>query len=204
MPMRFGLFLLLTLLAVCSRNGIHAQAAYDTTIVHRDGRVMTIHIEGSDTTVLVVNPEVIVKARPVFADDEEYRHYMRYRRYATRVLPYAIEGIRMYNDYLSHTEGLNRRKAKRYAKSVQKDARDEFIEPLKNLSRTEGRILVKMIERHLDTPMYDILRDVRGNWTAVKWQTLGKMYGYDLKEGYRAGQDRILDMVLQDFEINIR
>jgi hypothetical protein len=164
---------------------------------------MTIRIRGNDTTVLVVNPEVVVKARPVFADDEEYRHYMRYRRYATRVLPYAIEGIRMYNNYLRETEGLKKGKARKYAKTIQKDAKEEFTDPLKNLSRTEGKILVKMIERHLNTPMYDVLQDVRGNWTATKWQTLGRMYGYDLKEGYRPGQDKILDMILQDFEITV-
>jgi hypothetical protein len=202
--MRFACLFPLVLFLVMLSSGVRAQATYDTTIVHRDGRVMTIRIRGNDTTVLVVNPEVVVKARPVFADDEEYRHYMRYRRYATRVLPYAIEGIRMYNNYLRETEGLKKGKARKYAKSIQKDAKDEFTDPLKNLSRTEGKILVKMIERHLNTPMYDVLRDVRGSWTATKWQTIGRMYGYDLKEGYHAGQDKIMDMILQDFEITVQ
>jgi hypothetical protein len=201
--MRFACPLSLFIFLVMLSSGVKAQATYDTTIVHRDGRVMTIRIRGNDTTVLVVNPEVVVKARPVFADDEEYRHYMRYRRYATRVLPYAIEGIRMYNNYLRETEGLKKGKARKYAKTIQKDAKEEFTDPLKNLSRTEGKILVKMIERHLNTPMYDVLQDVRGNWTATKWQTLGRMYGYDLKEGYKPGQDKILDMILQDFEITV-
>lgn len=202
--MRFASLLPFVLFLVMLSSGVRAQATYDTTIVHRDGRVMTIRIRGNDTTVLVVNPEVVVKARPVFADDEEYRHYMRYRRYATRVLPYAIEGIRMYNNYLRETEGLKKGKARKYAKTIQKDAKDEFTDPLKNLSRTEGKILVKMIERHLNTPMYDVLRDVRGSWTATKWQTVGRMYGYDLKEGYHAGQDKIMDMILQDFEITVQ
>jgi hypothetical protein len=202
--MRFACLLPLFLFLMTLSSGVRAQATYDTTIVHRDGRVMTIRIRGNDTTVLVVNPEVVVKARPVFADDEEYRHYMRYRRYATRVLPYAIEGIRMYNNYLRETEGLKKGKARKYAKTIQKDAKAEFTDPLKNLSRTEGKILVKMIERHLNTPMYDVLRDVRGSWTATKWQTLGRMYGYDLKEGYQPGQDKILDMILQDFEITVQ
>ena len=202
--MRFACLFPVFLFLLMLPSGARAQATYDTTIVHRDGRVMTIRIRGNDTTVLVVNPEVVVKARPVFADDEEYRHYMRYRRYATRVLPYAIEGIRMYNNYLKETEGLKKGKARKYAKTIQKDAKDEFTDPLKNLSRTEGKILVKMIERHLNTPMYDVLRDVRGSWTATKWQTIGRMYGYDLKEGYHAGQDKIMDMILQDFEITVQ
>ena len=164
---------------------------------------MRIHIDGSDTTIVATIPEVVIKAPPVFNDDEQYRQYMRYRRYAMDVLPYAIESIKLYRRYQEETEGMKNGKAKKYAKSIQNDVKDEFTDPLKNLSRTQGKILVKMIERHLHTPTYEILKDVRGTFNAMKWQTIGKLYGYDLKEGYIPGQDPILDMVLRDFELNI-
>ncbi len=78
------------------------------------------------------------------------------------------------------------------------------MDHLKDLSRTQGKVLVKMIERKLNTPMHTVLRDVRGSFTATKWQTIGKLYGYDLKEGYQPGKDPILDLVLRDFEINVQ
>jgi len=176
---------------------------YDTTIVYTDGRVMRVRIEGTDTIVVAAMPEVVIKAPPVFADDEEYRQYMRYKRYAMDVLQYAIEGIRLYREYQRETQDMKKGQAKKYAKNIQKDAREDFTDPLKNLSRTQGKILVKMIENHLDMPMYDVLRDVRGGFTATKWQTVGRLYGYDLKEGYIPGKDRILDMILNDFELDI-
>ena len=179
------------------------EAFHDTTIVHPDGRVMTIRITGTDTIRLATIPEVIVKAPPVFANDEEYRQYMRYRRYALEVLPYAMESIRLYRKYQKETAGMSDRKARQYAKTLQNDAKDEFTDKLKDLSRTQGKILVKMIERHLNTPVYTVLKDVRGGFQATKWQTIGKLYGYDLKEGYKPGQDRVLDMILDDFEITI-
>jgi hypothetical protein len=177
---------------------------YDTTIVHLDGRVMRVQISGTDTIVVATIPEVIIKAPPVFANDEEYRQYMRYRRYAMDVLPYAIESIRLYRKYQEETDGLRRGKAKKYAKTIQKDVKEDFTDPLKNLSRTQGKVLVKMIERHLNTCTYDVLKDVRGGFTATKWQMVGRLYGYDLKEGYHPGEDRILDMILNDFEITIQ
>ncbi len=180
-----------------------SEVVYDTTIVHHDGRVMRVRITGTDTIVVATIPEVVIKAPPVFSNDEEYRQYMRYRRYAMEVLPYAIESIRMYRKYEAETEGLKRGKARKYAKTIQKEVKEEFTDPLKDLSRTQGKILVKMIERHLSTPMYDVLKDVRGGFTATKWQTVGKLYGYDLKEGYTPGKDPILDMILRDFEINV-
>jgi hypothetical protein len=181
-----------------------SEATYDSTIVHQDGRVMRVRIVGTDTIVVATIPEVVIKAPPVFSHDEEYRQYMRYRRYAMEVLPYAIESIRLYRKYERETQGMKPAKAKKYAKTIQKEVKDDFTDPLKNLSRTQGKILVKMVERHLHTPMYDVLKDVRGGLTAMKWQTVGKLYGYDLKEGYAPGQDRVLDMILNDFEINIK
>lgn len=177
--------------------------SYDTTYFYPDGRVLQVRIEGNDTIVLASIPEVVIKAPPVFADDEEYRQYMRYKRYAMEVLPYAMEGIRLYREYQRETEDMKKGQAKKYAKNIQKDVRDVFTDRLKDLSRTQGKILVKMIENHLDMPMYDVLRDVRGGFTATKWQTVGRLYGYDLKEGYIPGKDRILDMILNDIELNI-
>jgi hypothetical protein len=177
---------------------------YDTTIVHHDGRVMRVRIAGSDTVVVATIPEVVVKAPRVFANDEEYRQYMRYRRYATQVLPYAIESIKLYRRYEQETTGMTRNQAKRHAKKIQKEVKEDFTDPLKDLTRTQGKILVKMIERHLDTSMYEVLKSVRGTFTATKWQAVGKLYGYDLKEGYHPGEDKVLDLILSDFEITVK
>ena len=176
---------------------------YDTTIIYNDGRVMRVRIQGNDTIVVAHIPEVVVKAPPVFADDEEYRQYMRYKRYATEVLPYAIESIKLYRKYERDTQGMRKGQARKYAKTLQKEVKEDFTDPLKDLTRTQGKILVKMIERHLDTSMYEVLKSVRGTFTAAKWQTVGKLYGYDLREGYNPGEDKVLDMILGDFEITV-
>lgn len=197
------IFLMLSALIGVSPAHAQTEMAYDTTIIYQDGRILRVRIQGSDTVVVATIPEVVIKAPPVFANDEEYRQYMRYRRYAMEVLPYAIESIKLYRKYQRETEDMKRGKAKRYAKDLQKDVKDDFTDQLKNLSRTQGKILVKMIERHLNTTTYTVLKDVRGGFTATKWQTIGRLYGYDLKEGYTPGQDRILDMILNDFEINV-
>ena len=197
------IYLFLLILSALAKDSFGQSTEYDTTYVYPDGRVFRITINGSDTIAVAQIPEVVVKAPPVFADDEEYRQYMRYKRYATDVLEYAIESIRLYRKYQRETEGMKNNQAKRYAKDIQKDVKEDFTDHLKNLSRTQGKILVKMIENHLHMPMYDVLHEVRGGFTATKWQTIGRLYGYDLKEGYTPGEDRVLDMILKDFELNI-
>lgn len=201
---RVFVHLVVLLLGCLSQDALgQATMGYDTTIIYQDGRVLRVRINGGDTLVVASIPEVVIKAPPVFANDEQYRQYMRYRRYAMDVLPYAIQSIKLYRKYERDTENMKRGQAKRYARNIQKDVKDDFTDPLKNLSRTQGKILIKMIERHLNTTTYNVLRDVRGGFTATKWQTIGRLYGYDLKEGYTPGQDHILDMILNDFEITV-
>jgi hypothetical protein len=196
-------YLFMLTLCALAQDSFGQATEYDTTMFYPDGRVFRITIKGTDTIAVAQIPEVVVKAPPVFADDEEYRQYMRYKRYAATVLPYAIESIRLYRKYQRETADMKKGEAKRYAKDIQKDVKEDFTDHLKNLSRTQGKILVKMIENHLQMPMYDVLHDVRGGFTATKWQTIGRLYGYDLKEGYTPGEDRVLDMILQDFELTI-
>ena len=176
----------------------------DTTLHQRiiDGEIVTAKIENGDTLIVANLSEASVTSFRTFNSDTEYRRYMKYRRYALQVYPYAVESIRLFREVEKETLDMKKGKRKRYIKTIQKDVREEFTDPLKNLSRTQGKILIKMIERELDTPMYFLLKDLRSGWQASKWQTVGKMYGYDLKEGYVPGEDPILDAVLQDFDIS--
>jgi len=168
-----------------------------------DGEVLYYRVENGDTLLLADLADVSVTSFRNFDSDTDYRRYLKYRRYASSVYPYAVEAVKLFKEVRDETEGLKKRKRKRHVRHLQKDLKEDFTDPLKDLSRTQGKILVKMIERKLDLPMYDLLKGLRGGLTAGKWQTVGKLYGYDLKEGYLPGEDPILDAVLQDFEINI-
>lgn len=120
------LFLLISLTCLITITGQvfgQSEVAFDTTIVHQDGRVMRIRINGTDTVVVATMPEVVIKAPPVFSNDEEYRQYMRYRRYAMDVLPYAIESIRLYRKYEAETEGMKTERLRNMPKPSKRTSR---------------------------------------------------------------------------------
>lgn len=167
-----------------------------------DGEIVTARIENGDTLLMSLLDTVSVTSFRTFHSDTEYRRYMKYRRYAMQVYPYAVESIKVFREVERDTEGLKKRKRRKHVRRLQKNLKDEFTDPLKNLSRTQGKILIKMIENELDTTMFDLLKGVKSGFAAAKWQTVSKLYGYDLKEGYIPGDDPILDAVLQDFDIS--
>lgn len=181
---------------------VRAQDGYITKQVKFDGRFYTAMISATDTIILQQLDDVSISAPRTFADYEEYRKYVRYRRYAQKVYPYAVEAIKIFRELEENSKELSERKRKKMIKKLNKDLKREFSDPLKNLTRTQGYILVKMIERELDTPMYSLVKDLKGGFTAAYYNQFGKLYGYHLKDGFVPGEDKILDIVLQDYDIS--
>ncbi|MCB0645145.1 MAG: DUF4294 domain-containing protein [Saprospiraceae bacterium] len=175
------------------------------TRVNIDGNLYTaIVTEDGDTLILADLDDISISSPRHFASDEDYQKYMKFRRYAAIVYPYARESIRIYREYKYAQENLSARKAKKRLKELQDELTLQFEEPLKKLTKLQGKILFKMIEKELDMPMYDVLRDVKGPFTAFYWHNFSKLYSYDLKEGYNEGQYPILDLVLEDFDLSYR
>lgn len=193
MSAAFTAFALLCAFAVAGQEGY-------TTV---DGKKYPYTIsECGDTLILADLGNVSVSSMRNFANDEEYLRYRRYRRYAADVYPYAVEAVRIFREVDYATDNLKERQRKKYIKQLQKELKDEFSEPLKKLTKTQGFILIKMIERELQTPMFDLIKDLRGGFTANYWNFLGGFYGHHLKDGYAEGNDHILDAVLSDLSVS--
>jgi hypothetical protein len=102
----------------------------------------------------------------------------------------------------AETNDAKRRDKKKTINALQDQLQKEFKGPLKDLNRTQGLILIKMIERELHMPFYDILKELKGGLNAQYWHQFSKVYGFDLNEGYIRGKDPVLDAVLDDFTLN--
>jgi len=185
---------------------MHCLATAQGTISNKkvNGEIMTIFIsEAGDTTLLADDlDEVSITALRSFKNKEERRRYHRYKRYAVKVYPYAVKAIKIFREVEVATETMTKRKRRKYIKKLQREYEEEFKEPLKKLTKTQGKILIKMIEKELDDNFYDLLKGLRGGFNARMWQTAGKFYGYNLKDGYVKGEDPILDAVLGDLNIS--
>ncbi|MEM9920586.1 MAG: DUF4294 domain-containing protein [Bacteroidota bacterium] len=169
-----------------------------------DGEIVTALITETDTILIAELEDVSISSPRSFKDRDEYRRYLKYRRYAAIVYPYATKAIRIFRETEYVTKNMRNRKRKKHIKRLQKELKKEFKEPLKKLTKTQGKILVKMIEKELDKPFHTLVKNLRGGFTASYWHQLGKFYGYNLKEGYTPGKDPILDAVLNDMDISYK
>jgi len=194
-----SLIVLVGLTAQSMAQTFHQERTEKITI---QGHTFTAVISGTDTIIMADLEDVEITSPREFKDREEYRLYRRYRFYGAKVYPYALKAIKIFQEVEEKTEGMKKSKKKRYVKRKYRQLKKEFKGPLKNLTKTQGKILIKMIERELDRPMYDLMKMMRGGMTAMYWHRLAKIYSYDLKEGYTKGDDHILDAVLYDFDVS--
>ncbi|MBP6522190.1 MAG: DUF4294 domain-containing protein [Saprospiraceae bacterium] len=188
----FILFGLLTL-------SLNAQYTEHTTIV--DGEVVRVLVMEGDTIVVAQLERISITAPKEFDYSDERERYAKYRRYAAVVYPYAVQGVRLYSQLSKETEGKSKRERKRLYKEISKRLEDEFETPLKNLSRTQGLILTKMMEKAIDRSFYDIIKEFKGGFSALYYNEFSKVYGYRLKDKYIFGADPVMDAVLEDFDV---
>lgn len=189
----FGLF---------SHSMVMAQDSLPTKKTKVDGEIVTIEYSGEDTLLVSDLEGVSISVPRSFDNLDERIRYEKYKRYATKVYPYAVEAIKIFREVEEVTLTMNKRQRKKHIKRLHKKLKKEFTDPLKNLSKTQGKILIEMIEKELDTSFYDLMKSLRGGFTAGYWSTLSRIYGYKLREKYQEGDDKILDAVLYDLDIS--
>lgn len=170
--------------------------------VELEGEKVSALVDGVDTLYISALENVNISSPRSFTSKEDYLKYLRYRRYAAKVYPFAQEAIRIFREAQHVTHNMKKRKRKKYLKKLSKELQKEFEDPLTKLSKTQGKIMVKMIEKELKSSMFDLIKMVQGKWKAFYWNQSSKLYGYRLKSGYVEGQNPILDVVLQDFDIS--
>ena len=185
---RYALVLYLCLVSI---------SIWSQTVPVQGGTETKITLEGRVYPALITDLDnVSITALRTFANDEEYRKYQRFRNYAAKVYPYAKEAIRIFRELEYASQHMSKREQKKRISELEVELTKEFEEPLKNLTKLQGKIMIKMIEKETGKPIYHLIKDLKGGFT--------KLYSYDLKEGYNKGQYPILDAVLQDFDVSYR
>ena len=154
-------------------------------------------IVDGDTIFTSNIPEVEIFS---FKDKDERNKYYILKRRVLKVYPYALAAKEKLHGI---QEGLDtipkRRHKKRYTKEVAKWVKEEYAEQLKNLTMSEGKILVKLIYRETKTTSYEIVKSYRGSFNAFFWQTMATLWNNNLRTEYdpvNIREDMLIEHIL--------
>lgn len=138
-----------------------------------------------DTTAIMYLGEVNIFGQRAFRNSAESRQWERLVRNVKKAYPYAkLAGIK-FNEYNQKIAGI---KSEKVQKDMMKQAEDEieaqFGSELRDLTITQGKILLKLIDRQTNNCSYDIVKDFRGRFRAFFYQSFARLFGYNLKVKY--------------------
>ena len=161
------------------------------------------YVEGDDTVIYKNIKEVVVIPPREFKNKRMERRYWRYAKKVKKVYPLALKARKLINEYEPIYNSLeNRRDQRRLMKQVEKQLMAEHKDELKKWSMSDGRLLLKLINRETERTPYNLIRDFRGEFSAFFWQGVAKIFRNDLKAGYEpTGKDRWLEEIVTLIEL---
>lgn len=145
--------------------------------------------------------EVMILNKLKFNSKDDRRRYLILRRKTIKVYPYAklaSERLTTMTNRLSQIN--NKRDKKKYTKRIQKYIEEEFSDKLKNLTRTEGQILVKLIHRQTGRTAFDLVKELRTGWRAFWYNTTANMFDITIKREYNpfeVKEDYLIEDILE-------
>ncbi|MDR1342975.1 MAG: DUF4294 domain-containing protein [Prevotellaceae bacterium] len=162
--------------------------------------------ENGDTVPHVRLQPVYCFARPKFKNAQQERKY--YQDYARmvynmkKVYPYAKLAKQKLAEMDAEFLLLKDSKAKKaYIKRMEKEMFREFEKPLRKLTISQGRMLIKLVDRETGRTGYQIVKELKGGFSAFFWQSVAVIFDSSLKTQFDAdGQDRMLDQLIILYE----
>lgn len=168
------------------------------------GYYLTTKLESGEEVPWFPIETVVVKAFRQWKSASEREQYFRLKRNVLRVLPYAIYAQKRY-EKLDRDLALvsSKRDEKRLIKECEQEIKEKIHNEVKNLSVSQGKILIKLIERQTGSTSYELVKGMKGSVTAFVYQGVAKIFGHNLKSTYDAQEDFVIENIIREYE-NIR
>ncbi len=136
-------------------------------------------------TVINLEDVFVFGNQPAFRNEEQRKKYELLKYRVKKVYPYAkLAADKLYQIERTLDTLPNNRQKKRYTKKVQEEAEARFTDELKKLSRSQGKILIKLIYRQTGDSAYDLVKNLRSGWRAFWYNNTAWFYDLSLKSVY--------------------
>lgn len=159
-----------------------------------------VEVEQGDSVQNIAVLPVYVFRRPA-----DLRKYQRMVIAVKKTYPIAKVARQRMAEMEEKLLTLPTRKAqKAYTKQVEQQIKEEYTPVLKKMTRSQGKVLLKLIARETEYSSYEIVREFRGGFTAGFWQGVAKIFGANLKTEYdREDEDRMLEQIVTLYEAGL-
>jgi hypothetical protein len=161
----------------------------------------TVTYDGQTYPLVELN-EITVYGKMPHGVKFNYRKHARLVYNVRRVYPYAIivrNEVGRVNRLLETMP--NEKDRRNFLQQYEKDIFKEYEDDMKKLTFSQGKILIKLVDRETQNTSFDLIRDYRGKFSATFWQSIARIFGADLKANYDPiGEDYLIEQVITEIE----
>lgn len=159
-----------------------------------------VEVVGRDTTAIFDMLPLYVFSRPA-----DMRRYARLIRNVKIVYPIAKEAkakLAVMEDKIMHIKKKGDQKA--YIKQMEKELKAQYTPVLKRMTFSQGKILIKLVDRETDRTSYELVKELRGSFSAFFWQGIARLFGANLKDSYdKLGEDKVIEQIILMYEAGL-
>ncbi len=185
--------IIIALWSVCLLPTIHSQ---DT--IRTEDLIWQHSIINNDTLPHIYLQEIPVIPKYKFKNKRQRKRYSKLVRNIKITLPYARKAGFTINEINTDLSTItNEKERKTYLKKREKELFKEFETPLKRLSFTQGKLLIKLINRETGDTSYQLIKEYKGGVSAVFWQGIARLFGSNLKTEFdEEGDDKMIEHII--------
>ena len=165
-------------------------------------RYKKYEIEDGDTIWTYLMPELPVYPVMIFKNEKERQRYNKLVANVKKVLPLAQKANLMLQETYEVLESLPDKKSKdQHIKAVEKEIKRVYTPQMKKLTYSQGKLLIKLVDRECNQNSYEIIKAFLGPLRANFYQIFAWTFKASLKKEYDAkGDDKLIERIVVQIE----
>ena len=158
-------------------------------------KIYTINVEQ-----VIVLDELVLRANPHFNNQLDRNFYFFLNKKLNRVYPLFVHALQQYRDIQSESASMKGSEKTKYIKNRQNILAGEYEKQLRELTTSEGQVFAKLMNRATGKTVFEIIKELRGGWSAFWWNVKGNIADVSLKTPYdphKYREDLFIESLLQ-------
>ncbi|NAW51868.1 DUF4294 domain-containing protein [Elizabethkingia argentiflava] len=149
---------------------------------------------------LIEMDEIKLINKPRFNNQLDRQYYSFLNKKLVKVYPLFVNALEQYKSLQADLEHIPIEQRRSFTKKRQNELADRYEAKLKDLTTTEGQVFAKLMNRATGKSVFEIIKDLRGGWSAFWWNLKGKAADIELKKEYNPylnRDDEFIECLLQ-------
>lgn len=158
-----------------------------------------------DTVAVIKLPAYEVNTKRKWKTRKEYNRYLKLQKKVVKVYPLAKLAAKKLDEYaVQLSQVKSDKEKKKFYKKIEQELKAEYEGQLRELTISEGRILIKLLDRETGNTSYQLVQELRGNFSAFFWQGMAKIFGHNLKSAYDPeAEDKEIEFIVRRIELGL-